>query len=134
MNIIFIFVLENRKLHGKESLENSYNFRGRSSERDSKGRIKSKKNVQCYYCKKYGHYKSECPNLKNKEEGDKLSSSFVVGVVEKKSEGSELVIAITISDGRLNDKWVLDNDCTFYISPKKGIGLLPMSQLIVVQS
>jgi hypothetical protein len=29
------------------------------------------------------------------------------------------VIAITVSDGHLNDKWVLDNACTFYISPKR---------------
>jgi hypothetical protein len=67
----------------KGRLKNSSNFRGRSSERDSEGRSKSKKNVQCYYCKKYGHYKSECPKLKNKEEGDKLSSSSVAGVVEE---------------------------------------------------
>jgi len=66
--------------------KNYTNFRGRSSERDlgkskSRGRLqsKSKKKVKCYYCKMYGHYKSKCPKMKNKEEGDKLSSSSVVG-------------------------------------------------------
>jgi len=97
-------------------LENSYNFRGRSSERDSKGRIKSKKNVQCYYCKKYGHYKSECLKLKNKKEGNKLSSYSVVGVVEENSEGSKFVLGVTVYDGRFSDNWVLDNACTLNIS------------------
>jgi hypothetical protein len=72
--------------------------------RDSKGRSKSKKNVQCYYCKKYGHYKSKCPKLKNKEEGDKLSSSSMAGVVEANFRGSEFVLTVTVSDGHFSDK------------------------------
>jgi hypothetical protein len=46
-----------------KGLENSSNFRGQSSERDSgkgksrgRSQSKSKKKVKCYYCKKYGHY------------------------------------------------------------------------------
>jgi hypothetical protein len=106
--------------------KNSSNFRGRSSERGSRkgksrgrSQSKSKKKVQCYYCKKYGHYKSECPKLKNKEEGDKLSSSSVAGVVEAKSEGPDLVLAVTIFYGGFNDKWVLDSACAFHMSPKR---------------
>jgi hypothetical protein len=106
--------------------KNSSNFRGRSSERDSgKGKSrdrlqsKSKKKVKCYYCKKYEHYKSECPKLKNKEEGDKQSSSFVAYVVEGNSKGLDLVLLVTISDHRSNNKWVLDTTCTFHMSPKK---------------
>jgi hypothetical protein len=96
--------------------KNSSNFRGRSSERDLRGQSKSKKNVQCYYCKKYGHYKSECPKLKNKEEG---GSSSVVGVVEGNSEDSRFVIAVTGSDSHFSDQWVLDIACTFHMSPKR---------------
>jgi hypothetical protein len=106
--------------------KNSSNFRGRSSERDSgkgksRGRLqsKSKKKVKCYYCKKYEHYKSECPKLKNKEEGDKQSSSFVACVVEGNSKGSDLILLVTISDDRSNNKWVLDTACTFHMSPKR---------------
>jgi len=57
--------------------ENSFNFKGQSSERDSRkgksrgqSQSKSKKKVQCYYCKKYGLYKSKCTKLKNKEESN----------------------------------------------------------------
>ncbi|GLT72015.1 hypothetical protein SLA2020_439880 [Shorea laevis] len=99
------------------------NSRDRSSERDSdkRGRSQSnsKNNVKCYYCKKYGHYKSECPKLQNKEEGDEPSFSSVAGVVEENYEDSEFVLAVTVSDGRFNDKWILDTACTFHMSPKK---------------
>jgi hypothetical protein len=118
--------------------ENSSNFRGRSSERDSgkgKSRCRSqsklKKKVKCYYCKKYGHYKSEYPKLKNKEKGDKQSSSSVASVVEGNSKGSDLILAVTISDDHSNDKWVFNTTCTFHMS-LKGIGLLPMIQSMVV--
>jgi hypothetical protein len=57
--------------------------------------------------------------LKNKEEGNKLSSSFVAGIVEGKSEASDIVLAVTVSDGPFNDKWVLDTACTFHMSLKR---------------
>jgi hypothetical protein len=110
--------------------ENSSNFRGRSSERDLGGQSKSKKNIQCYYCKKYGHYKSECPKLKNKEEG---GSSSVAGVVEGNSEDLGFVLAIAGSDDRLaiSGSLIL---LVLFICHLKGIDLLPMSQSMVVQS
>jgi len=65
---------------------------------------------------KYGHYKFECSKLKSKEEG---SSSSVAGVVEGNSESSEFVLAVTGSDGRFKDQWVLDTACTFHMSHKR---------------
>lgn len=73
----------------------------------SRSQSKSKKKVKCYYCKEYGHYKAKCLKLKNKRVDDKLSFSFVAGVVKEKLEGLELILAITDSDG-LFTKWVLD--------------------------
>jgi hypothetical protein len=78
-----------------------------------------KKKVKCYYCKRYEHYKFECPKLKNKEERDKQSSSSVDGVVEEHSKCSDLVLVVIISNDRSNDKWVLDTACTFHMSPKR---------------
>ena len=63
-------------------------------------------------------YKSECPKLKNKEEGDKKSSP-VAGVVEENDESSDIVLAVTISDSRFYDRWVLDTACTAHMSPKR---------------
>lgn len=129
------------KLNGKDSdnraeglfvkgcSENSSNLGGRSSERDLGGQSKSKKNIQCYYCKKYGHYKSECPKLKNKEG----SSSSMAGVVEGNSENQDLslllpvLMVVTAISGSL----IL---LVYFICLLKGIGLLPMSQSMVIQS
>jgi hypothetical protein len=41
--------------------------------------------------------------LKNKEEGDKLSSSSVAGEVEENFEGSEFVLTVTVSDDHFSD-------------------------------
>jgi hypothetical protein len=106
----------------KGCLENYSNFRGQSNRRDldkgGQSQSNSKRKVKCYYCKKFGHYKSKCPKLKNKEEGDKKSSS-VAGVVEENDEGSDLVLVVTISDSHFFDRWVLDATCTAHMSPKR---------------
>jgi hypothetical protein len=87
----------------KGRLENYSNFKGQSNRRDldkgGQSQSNSKRKVKCYYCKKFGHYKSKCSKLKNKEEGDKKSSS-VAGVVEENDEGSDLVLVVTISDSQ----------------------------------
>ena len=102
--------------------KNSSNFRGRPSERDSnrRGQLQSnsKSRVKCYYYKKYEHYKSKCPKLRNKEEIDKASSSFVAGVVEESYKDVEFALAVSVSDNRFYDKWVLDIACTSHMSHK----------------
>jgi hypothetical protein len=57
--------------------------------------------------------------LKNKEEGDKQSSSSVAGVVKENSKGSDLVLAISTFDDHSNNKWVLNTACIFHMSPKR---------------
>jgi hypothetical protein len=57
--------------------------------------------------------------------------SLLTGIVKEKSKGLELVLAITFYDGRFNGTWILDIALHF-ICPLKRIGLLPMSQLMVV--
>jgi hypothetical protein len=43
----------------------------------------------------------------------------VAGVVKAKSEGLDLVLVVTVSDGHFNDKWVLNIACTFHMSHKR---------------
>jgi hypothetical protein len=43
----------------------------------------------------------------------------MVGVVERNSEDSGLILAVTSSDGCFSDQWVLDTACTFHMSPKR---------------
>ncbi|KAF5451064.1 hypothetical protein F2P56_031363, partial [Juglans regia] len=100
---------------------------GRSNDRGSdknKGKSRgssqttfSKKNVKCHYCHKFGHYKNECPKLKNREDG--TSSSNAVSVADDRSNDLDLVLAISDSNSRFSDKWVMDSACTFHMCPKK---------------
>lgn len=60
---------------------------------------KSKTKVKVYYCKrkkKYGHFQVECLNLKNKGEDDKSSFSLWLVLLEEKSDGLEIVFAISV--------------------------------------
>jgi hypothetical protein len=43
----------------------------------------------------------------------------VAGVVDGKSEGSGIVLIVTVSDCRFNNNWVIDTTCTSHMSPKK---------------
>ena len=44
----------------------------------------------------------------------------MAGVVKENSKGLDLVLAISTSNDRSNDKWVLDIACTFHMSPKRN--------------
>jgi hypothetical protein len=67
------------------------------------------------------HYKAECLKLS--------SSSFVADVVEEKSNGSKLVLIVSVSDSRFNNTWVL---YILYICELKRIGSLSSSRSIMV--
>jgi hypothetical protein len=67
----------------------------------------------------FRHYKVECLKLKNKGKDNKSSSSSMVGVIEEKFDGSELVHVVSISDCRFNDTWVLNSVCSCHMCHKK---------------
>ncbi|XP_035546588.1 uncharacterized protein LOC118348634 [Juglans regia] len=69
-------------------------------------------NLTRKYCHVFGHYKNECPRLKNKEGGK--SPSNVVSV-EEQSNNSSVVLAVSGSSGRFSNKWVMDSTCTFHM-------------------
>jgi hypothetical protein len=46
--------------------------------------------------------------VKNKEEDYKPSSSYMAGVVAENFEGSKFVIAVSVSKGHYNGRWVLE--------------------------
>ena len=102
--------------------ENSSNFRSWSNERDTnkggKSQSNSKNKVKCYYCKKFEHYKSECPKLRNKVQANEPSFSPIAGAVKENYENLEFVLAITVSNDSFYDKWVFDT-CTFHMAHKR---------------
>ena len=60
--------------------------RGRSEKRDSKSknkrRSKSKNKKACYYCKKEGHFRKECPERKKKNNGKYNDESDIAVVAD----------------------------------------------------
>lgn len=82
----------------------------------------NKKNVKCHYCHKLGHYKNECPRLKNKEKG--TSSSNVISVADDKSNDSSIVLEISSSNSHFGDKLVLDSACIFHVSQGRLVHFL----------
>jgi len=87
--------------------------------------------------------KAQCPNRQGSGTATdrdtktvQLSDSLelkVAGFVEAKSEGPDLVLAVTIFYGRFKDERVLDSACTFHMSPEWEMTLLGRL-LVLVQS
>jgi hypothetical protein len=49
-------------------------FRGTAQQGPRNRQYKDKRNIQCYHCLKYGHYKSECWALKNDQRSNQQSA------------------------------------------------------------
>jgi len=103
----------------------SYTKKGREKSRGkSRSKSRLRKNVECHYCHKFGHYKRDCFKLKEKENIRRKSQdekSSVVSVAEEASTSHE-VLSVTVFDARSRDEWVLDSGCSYHIC-LKGTGL-----------
>lgn len=87
--------------------------RGRSSEPRNKNiqNRQNKTNVQCFNCKKFGHYKSQY-----------WYNEKVVNVAENtKVEVTDLFMASSGSGVEHKDIWLLDNGCSNHMTGSKNI-------------
>ena len=91
----------------------------------SKSRSKSRhRNLECRYCHKMGHIKSDCFKLKNKL---KQKEKFV----EKTIESAEVSVAIDENVGnifsaiddrtRSKNEWILDSGCSYHMCPNRDL-------------
>ena len=104
--------------------------RGRMDKREfdssrSKSRSKSRhRNLECRYCHKMGHIKSDCFKLKNKL---KQKEKFV----EKTTESAEVSVATDENVGnifsaiddrtRSKNEWILDSGCSYHMCPNRDL-------------
>jgi hypothetical protein len=95
----------------------SQNQRGRGIN-FNQSRWTDKSRIQCYYCKKFGHYESECrkkqadlnrgrENVTNTEEGTSESMFFSCQVTEEASNNHDL--------------WLLDSGCNNHMTGNKDL-------------
>ena len=90
-----------RKKNGSNN-SNSANTNGSSNTR----------NIICYQCREPGHFRSKCPELKNK------SQATVVECKQNKSYDSEedLALISCVKSSDLINSWVLDSGSSFHES------------------
>ena len=108
----------------KLELSNRGRSESRSNRNRSQSRLRVKKDVECFYCHKKGHYKSQCKELKEyleeKKNGKKLLES--ASVAEETSDDSEVgadLLLVSSSNNVLLESWVLDSACSYHMTPKK---------------
>ena len=92
--------------------------RGRSYTRKKtqKGRSKSKSRLgkdECAFCHEKGHWKKNCPKLKNK------GKAAVDACVAKHDTSDSELSLVASSSSFHSDEWILDSGCTYHMSPNR---------------
>ncbi|KAH9801561.1 hypothetical protein KPL71_001082 [Citrus sinensis] len=77
---------------------------------NNKQKTKGKK---CFQCQKEGHFKRDCPDLKNKK---KEQNEAAATVEEEGYESAEVCVA---TEHVQKGTWILDSGCTFHMCPFK---------------
>ena len=81
-----------------------------------------KDNVECFYCKKLGHYKSDCPKLERRN-----MANFVKGVDELSIGEDDFVpeFALHTENFENNQKhWIVDSGCSKHMSFVRSVLLI----------
>lgn len=99
--------------------QNRGGFRGRGcgggrGRGHSGGQRHFKSNVQCHYCKKFGHKESECWN---KQKDDQKGAHFAENVDEE----SKLFMAYSSIIDASNGVWYVDSGCSNHMCGSKAL-------------
>ena len=102
--------LERRRRQGREG----------TTKGKSKSKLRSKKAVQCYEYKDYGHMKKDCLRLRgkndNKKNKDSLKSTNVVQNDDSDFEDGDILV---VSTNQYMDAWFLDSAASYHMTPNK---------------
>ena len=97
---------------------NSQSYRGRSKSRDQRSKSKPRANkdgkTACFICGKDDHWKLECPQRNNRQQGSGDSVNTV-------SASRQQPLVLTVSTQDTKDDWVLDSGCSFHITPQRNV-------------
>eukprot|EP00253_Pinus_taeda_P004625 PITA_04625 len=79
-----------------------------SSKQQAHGQRYDKSQVQCHYCKKYGHYANEC----RKKQNDMNSRQNVNFANEENKNSKNVLLTCNIAQDKQEDVWFLDSGCS----------------------
>ncbi|CAL8989939.1 unnamed protein product, partial [Prunus brigantina] len=68
---------------------------------------------ECAFCRQKGHWKKDCPKLKNKE---KEKAGSEANVAKSGGEDFEFALASSFADDH-SKEWMLDSGCTYHMCP-----------------
>ena len=72
----------------------------------------------CWFCKKEGHFRRNCPSRKKNQEND-FEQSSAANLTDGYNTGYDSSEGLTISELSPGDEWILDSGCTFHMTPRK---------------
>jgi hypothetical protein len=99
---------------GRGSNPNQNQGQGSSQQREqhhAQGQRYEKSNVQCYYCKKYGHYASDC----RKKQHD-MSNRQNANVTRENISQNNVLLACNMAETNSEDIWFLDSGCSNHMT------------------
>lgn len=73
-----------------------------------------KSQVQCHYCKKFGHYMNEC--RKKQYDSRQQNANFIKENQNQKSEQPTMFLACNVAQANEKDVWFLDSGCSNHMT------------------
>eukprot|EP00253_Pinus_taeda_P012719 PITA_12719 len=83
-----------------------------SSKQQARGQRHDKSQVQCHYCKKYGHYANEC----RKKQNDMNSRQNANFANEENKNPKNVLLTCNIAQDKQEDFWFLDSGCSNHMT------------------
>jgi hypothetical protein len=105
--------IQNQNFQGHRQQNQNQNFQ---PQRGRGRRSNDKSSIQCYYCKKYGHYESEC----RKKQADHLSGRAHVSNHTGETSGG-MFLSCHKTEEQPKDLWLLDSGCNNHMTGNKDL-------------
>ena len=105
----------NQNFQGQRN-QQQYQHQNFQPQRGRGRRSNDKSNIQCFYCKKYGHYESEC----RKKQADQISGkAHVTNHTGNNSAG--MFLSCHTTEQQPKDLWLLDSGCSNHMTSNKEL-------------